>query len=232
MKSSFKYQLTETSKEEFVQTSVSLLAEKIVTTLDQQEDCIFGLSGGSTPRPVYEQLGMRDDIDWSRVKIYLIDERYIEPHSEDSNQKLVRDSLLAQAGILPEHCYFPDTTLPLDQCVMAYMHSLVDLFAEHAADINVLGMGNDGHIASLFPPVPEYAFGEQVVINTTTDDFAVRDRISVSPLVLMASQAHFLLLKGNEKKAVFEECAAAELDPTRWPLHVALATGKVSVVLG
>ena len=94
----------------------------------------------------------------------------------------------------------------------------------------ILGMGPDGHITSLFPPVPEYAFGETIVVNTETDQFAVRERISVSALVLMAAKQHVLLLKGEEKMAVFEECVGSEIDPTRWPLHIALAAGGVEVI--
>jgi len=94
----------------------------------------------------------------------------------------------------------------------------------------VLGMGTDGHTAALFPPVTEEAFGEALALHTSTDAFAVHDRITISPLVLMATQQHLLLLKGKEKWKVFEECVNAEVSPTRWPLHVALATERVTVV--
>ena len=118
----------------------------------------------------------------------------------------------------------------IDDCVIAYCEALIHLFKKQPPDLMILGMGNDGHITSLFPPVTEEAFGEIFALHTTTDTFAVHDRISASPLVIMAAQAHLLLLKGKEKNKVFEECIKAEMNPVRWPLHIALATKRVTVV--
>jgi len=226
-----KYNLIETSAdEEFIQKSAETIAEKITAAIKKNGECTLGLSGGSTPKPVYEALGKNKDIDWQKVKLFLIDERYVPSDNDDSNQKLVRDTLLKNADVPDEQCYFPDTTLPIDDCVLAYARVFVDLFSKRSPDVMVLGMGTDGHVASLFPPVPEGAFGEVLALHTTTDDFAVRDRISISPLMLMASQWHVLLLKGEEKRKIFDECVNAELDPARWPLHVALGTERVTVI--
>lgn len=220
------------TEEDFVKNSVALLAGKITDAISAKGECIIGLSGGSTPVPVYEELGKRTDIDWSKVFVFLIDDRFIEPTHDDSNQKLVRDSLLASANIPEENLLFPDTTLALDACVATYIMGLIKLFSETPPDVLVLGMGEDGHIASLFPPVPEHAFGEELVLHTETDRFAVHDRITVSPLVIMAAQSSILLLKGKEKIKVFDACVSSETaDPVRWPLHISLATGKLTAVL-
>ena len=217
--------------EEFVHKSVELLEEKIIEAIEARGQCIFGLSGGSTPKPVYSELGMSTNIDWSKVYLFLVDDRFIEPNHDDSNQKLVRETLLVNAGIPEENILFPDTTLELDACVGGYIQGLIQLFQMNPPDVLTLGLGPDGHIASLFPPVEESAFGEQLALHTTTDAFAVHDRISISPLIIMAAQSSVLLLRGEEKIQVFNECIEAEeLDPTRWPLHVALSTERLSVV--
>ena len=221
--------ITSVSDEEFVTKSVAVIAQKIDDAIEERDECIIGLSGGSTPRPVYEALG-KEDLYWEKVKIFLLDERYVPSENNDSNQKLVQDTILKHADIPANQCYFPDTSLPIDACVIAYTEALVHLFHAHAPDLLVLGMGNDGHVASLFPPVAENAFGEVVALHTTTDDFAVHDRITISPLIIMASQEHVLLIKGEEKQKVFEECAKSDLDPVRWPLHVALATERMTVI--
>ena len=226
------YQLHESTPDTFTADATALLKEKIVAAIDDKDECSLGLSGGSTPRPVYEALGKDSDIDWNKVLLFLVDERYIEPDSNDSNQKLIRESLMQFADVPEDNLVFPDTTQSLESCLATYSRALTDLFSQRPPDLLVLGMGNDGHIASLFPPVPESAFQEQLVLHTTTDAFAVHDRISVSPLVIMASQANVLLLKGDEKREVFEECVASEqMAPGRWPLHVALATERLEVVV-
>jgi len=227
----YTYNLIETSgNAEFTAQSVVILQQKILNAIEQYDSCILGLSGGSTPRPVYEELGQRSDIDWQKVQLFLVDERYVPPDHAESNQKLVRDTLLKHADVPPDQCYFPDTSLGIEDCVLAYARSFVDLFAARPPDVMVLGLGPDGHTASLFPPLPKEAFGEVLALHTTTDTFAVHDRITVSPLVLMAAQAHLLLLQGEEKRRVFEECVHAELSPTRWPLHVVLGTRGLTAI--
>ncbi len=227
-----EYQLIETQSDAaFTAQAVALLKQKITEAIATRGECILGLSGGSTPRPLYETLGKEEGIDWPKVKLFLADERYVPTESSESNQKLVHDTLLKNAPIPLSHCYFPDTSLPIQACVIAYTEALVHLFTNHAPDVMTLGLGNDGHIASLFPPVAEDAFGEVIALHTTTDTFAVRDRISVSPLVIMSAQSHLLLLKGAEKERAFKECAEAEPDPVRFPLQIALATGRTVAVL-
>ncbi|NLG06853.1 6-phosphogluconolactonase, partial [Candidatus Peribacteria bacterium] len=139
---------------EFTAQSVVILQQKILNAIEQYDSCILGLSGGSTPRPVYEELGQRSDIDWQKVQLFLVDERYVPPDHAESNQKLVRDTLLKHADVPPDQCYFPDTSLGIEDCVLAYARSFVDLFAARPPDVMVLGLGPDGHTASLFPPLP------------------------------------------------------------------------------
>jgi len=226
-----EYQLIEAQSDAvFIEQAVTILKQKILESIADRGECILGLSGGSTPRPVYEALGKETDIDWAKVKLFLADDRCVPAENSESNQKLVRDTLLKYAAIPARQCYFPDTSLPIDACVIAYTEALVHLFHEHAPDVLILGLGNDGHIASLFPPIAEDAFGEALVLHTTTDVFAVHDRISVSPLVIMSARTHLLLLHGAEKRKVFEECVHTDLDPVRWPLHVPLATGRTIVL--
>lgn len=229
----YSYNLIETSgNAEFTVQSATVLQQKILDAIGQHGSCILGLSGGSTPRPVYEELGQRSDIDWQKVQLFLVDERYVPPDHAESNQKLVRDTLLQHADVPPDQCYFPDTSLEIEDCVLAYARAFVDLFATRAPDVLVLGLGPDGHTASLFPPVADEAFEEVLALHTTTDTFAVHDRITVSPLVLMAAQAHVLLLQGEEKRRVFEECVKAESDPVRFPLQISLATGRLTMIAG
>ncbi|XP_055388220.1 bifunctional glucose-6-phosphate 1-dehydrogenase/6-phosphogluconolactonase-like, partial [Condylostylus longicornis] len=170
---------------------------------------LIGLSGGSTPKKVLKTLAslcsnetgefcirrpssQRIDpepecathecakIDWSRVAVFLVDERFVPPTHNDSNQKMIRETLLSHgmhddkyiigtsrllflsAGIpiLEENIVFPDTTKPIDECVSDYESRLRRTLASTGRPrLVVLGMGDDGHIASWFPPLSseEYA---------------------------------------------------------------------------
>ncbi|MCF7844914.1 MAG: 6-phosphogluconolactonase [Kiritimatiellales bacterium] len=207
------------SDEEFTREAVDVLKKKIASAIKTHNSCMLGLSGGSTPKLIYEQLG-KEDIDWSKVFIFLVDERYIESNDERSNQKLVRETLLKSAMVPEENILFPDTTLPLEDCVSDYTSKLKEMIDKQGflPDIVTLGLGEDGHIASLFPPVPEEALSDQhFVLSTQTDQFEVKDRITLALNVIASAQNHIFFLKGEDKKNVWEEMMESDEDEHRWP---------------
>jgi len=229
---SFNYEhIDAPSDAEFITKALNWLIERIRSVTEARGDCIIGLSGGATPAGVYKQLGRDTSIAWDRVKVFLVDERYVPADHKNSNQRLVRQTLLLNAQIPEENLVFPDATQPLAHCIDTYAQRLAELLQENPPDLVVLGMGPDGHIASLFPPVPKEAFGEVMVLHTTTDLFPEHDRITVSPLVIMSAQAHLLLLRGSEKKQMLEEMLRSDMNPVRWPMHIPLSTQRTTVIL-
>jgi len=194
----------------------------IEAAVQKQGHCVLGLSGGSTPVPIYAALGQAKTIDWSNVWIYLIDERYVPSHHPDSNQKMIRETLLSHADIPEDQIYFPDTSMQLVECVSDYEQRLKECLRIGSTNILVLGMGEDGHIASLFPPVPQAAFGDHLVIHTETDTFAVRDRISVTMPVLEAAISAVFLLKGEKKQKTWQQMMKSHEDEKRWPAKAIL----------
>ncbi len=202
---------------EFIKESLRVLVPLIQEPLGAKGSCIVGLSGGSTPRPVYEALGNVADIDWPQVSVFLTDERYVPADHADSNQKLVRETLLAHAPIAADHCVFPTLARPVGECVGDEEARLRKLFVHGFPDVIVRGLGEGRHPASLFPPVPDAAFGEGIAIHTETDKFAVHDRISVTVRVLKESDHPVFFLKGDGKKAVWEKMTASKEKAKRWP---------------
>ncbi len=184
--------------------------------------CIVALAGGSTPKQIYTLLG-EQDIDWSKVSFCLADERYVSADDKDSNQRLVRETLFAK-GRTSAVFLFPDTTLPMHECTDDYESQLTHLLQGGVFDIVILGMGDDGHTTSLFPPVTDEGLMRVGVVHTTTDRFAVRDRISIALPLLQTAQKRLLLLTGEEKKKTWEKMIAADTDPKRWPLQPLLDT--------
>ncbi|MSR87177.1 6-phosphogluconolactonase, partial [Candidatus Peribacteria bacterium] len=158
---------------EFVTEGTALMRQNIDHAIKARGFCILGLSGGSTPKPIYEALGRAAEtpsspIDWSKVWVFLVDDRYIRADDPNSNQFLLRSTLLKNATIPESQIIFPDTTLPLPECVKLYGQHLNDLLKKGPPDLVTLGMGDDGHIASLFPPLGDDAFGSACAIHTTT----------------------------------------------------------------
>lgn len=219
------------TEEQFIQGASLILGTQIREAIERKGSCILGLSGGSTPQPVYTVLSRQEGIDWSRVFIFLLDERYIAADNDDSNQKMIRNTLLKYAAIPESNIAFPDTSLPIQECLNKYSAELQEQWSEYLPDTVVLGMGDDGHIASLFPPLDELAMSDlQGVLHTTTDNFAVHDRITVALNVIAAAQKHVFLLKGSAKKKVWEEMLASEEPVKRWPAKFILEQGTSTVI--
>ncbi len=210
-------QLLEThSEQEFMNQSVTFLKDALSKAIAARGFSILGLSGGSTPKPIYDALG-KEKIEWSKVWIFLVDDRYIRADDPNSNQFLLRSTLLKNAPIPESQIIFPDTTLPLANCVNLYDQHLKSLLKKGSPDIITLGMGDDGHIASLFPPLNDAAFGPASVIHTTTEKFAVKDRISVTLPVLEKARQAVFFLKGATKKTMWDEMIKSSENERRWP---------------
>lgn len=207
----------EVTSDAFAKEASALMETWIEETLAMKDRCILALSGGSTPKSVYASLAAKE-IDWKRVDIVLVDERCTNIESADSNQKMIRD-VFTNAHLLA-----PDPSLPAHEAADAYEKSLLAIKGGGTMDIVVLGIGEDGHIASLFPPVTDEGLTRMGVVHTTTDRFAVRDRISMSLPLLQKSNRKLLLLSGDAKKKILAQCMAAEKDLKRWPLHALLDT--------
>jgi 6-phosphogluconolactonase len=108
------------------------------------------LSGGPTARACYEVLAETDGIEWSAVHVYVGDERIVPPDDPDANQRLIRESLLDRVDPVGSFQPMP-TELPVEQCVAEYQHVMSELVTGPGIDLIHLGLGPDGHTASLFP---------------------------------------------------------------------------------
>jgi 6-phosphogluconolactonase len=181
------------------------------------------LSGGTTPAPVYERLATRS-LDWRKVETGLVDERWLSPQDPDSNAYLVQHSLLD----LAEGMQFAPLVRPgkpIDECV-----HLANLQARHAvpACVAVLGMGGDGHTASLFPgaselpkalanPLPYAALDATGCPGSNSWPL----RITLTPAGLAAAGTRLLLLRGEQKLEVLQ-AALAGSDPLEYPIRAAI----------
>lgn len=225
------------SDQEFIATAVEVLASALKKHIAQSGQVLLGLSGGTTPGAVYEALGMQSDIDWTKVTIFLVDDRYVLASFPDSNQRLVEETLLKKADITEDRIIFPDVRLPLEQAVEDYSEHIETLISEGVPCVTVLGLGHDGHIGSLFPPVPEeafdgaYAMHTQSPVTSSGDTvFAVLERIAVTLPALCSAADTVVLLKGPKKKKVFTELMQSNEDATRWPLKAVMESSDTTVV--
>ncbi|WGM46002.1 6-phosphogluconolactonase [Brevundimonas sp. NIBR10] len=190
---------------------------------------LFAGPGGSTPAPVYARLAQAD-IGWDRIAVTLVDERYVPETSPESNARLIREVLLqgpaAAARFLPLY----HAAVTVDRAAALAAHTLAQ--AGGRFDAVLLGMGEDGHICSMFPNSPTLKTLLSPTLKPTVlgvphgrDGMAPSlERLSINLPYLMTAGRVILGLKGAEKRAVFEREAAG--DPALQPI-AALIAAKV-----
>lgn len=184
----------------------------------------LGLSGGSTPGPLYAHLA-EQDVPWSRVHLFWIDERFVPPTDERSNERLVRETLLRRVPVPETHIHPVPTDLPTAQdAADAYDDTLRTVLGPMGGlTVAVLGMGEDGHTASLFPGQPLDHPGRRAVHTLAPDTSPVRDRITVTRELLADSDSVFFFVTGKSKCAIVQRALSGEEPP---PFPAAAIRGR------
>ena len=194
------------------------------------------LAGGSTPRRLYELLAQpphSGQIDWPRVEIFFGDERGVPPDQPESNYRLARESLLDHVPLSPScihriHGESPD--LPAEarryQDKMAAVFGIPSAQQPPALDLIILGLGVDGHTASLFPGQP--------ALEETQRWFAASDspqppfrRITATVPLINAARNVIFLVSGADKAAALHQVLDGPRDPSRFPAQLVTPAGRL-----
>jgi 6-phosphogluconolactonase len=178
-------------------------------TITRRGRASFALSGGETPMPAYEKLAGEPGIDWSKVDVFWIDERAVPPDDDRSNFKGAKRSLLDRVSGPHVH-RMPGEAKDLEQAAKDYDALLRSALPRGGFDLAVMGVGDDGHTASLFP-------GESGVDETARWVIAVpaapakkrEARLTVTTPVIEATSAVFVLAVGAKKQGPLERAWSA-----------------------
>ena len=182
----------------------------------------FALSGGETPRPTYEALAREPGIDWSRVEIFWIDERAVPPSSDRSNYKWAKSTLLDNLPVSPASVHrMVGEAADLDASARDYENVLRSSLRAEGFDVAVMGIGDDGHTASLFPGEPGLDVADRLVIAVPASPAEKREaRLTVTVPVIEACAAVFMLVVGKEKHEPLERAWSASGSTRDTPARV------------
>ena len=141
---------------QFAPSAAQWIVQTIQARLQVAEHFSLVLSGGSTPEALYRQLAQipySDAVDWARLHLFWGDERCVPPDHPQSNYRMARRALLDHVPVPPEQIHRMHGELPAEEAAEAYANELAQFFGDRQPqfDLILLGMGVDGHTASLFP---------------------------------------------------------------------------------
>lgn len=196
------------------------VADKWITlsTLAIQSKGAFhvALSGGSTPKRLYERLAEPEysqQIDWSKIYVYFGDERSVAPEHEDSNYKMAKTALFDKVNIPAGNIHrMHAESKDIDSSASEYESLLKNNLPVSTAgvvmfDLVLLGMGDDGHTASLFPDTKILSEKERFVSPVYVNKLSTW-RMSLTFPVINSARHIFILIAGENKKAVMAEVLA------------------------
>jgi 6-phosphogluconolactonase len=208
---------------------VTALAEQIATTiqqiLTQKPQAVLAVSGGKSPIKLFEKLS-HYDLAWERVTITLVDERFLPVNHPDSNENLVHNHLLINNA---ENAHFVGLYTNLDILACANNANL----HIKSIDIAILGMGEDGHTASIFPCCKELNSAldiqltpeKYIITNPTTAPY---QRIGLSLAGILEVKHIFISINGNSKLAIIKDAAKGET--LQYPISYVLANRQDSQI--
>jgi len=191
----------------------------------------FAFSGGNTPRPVYERVasvGYIDRIDWSRVQVFFGDERCVPPEDPQSNYHMARTALGEQAPIPPANIHRIHGEDPPEQAATEYTQELERVFGGDAQkggppsdgfDLVLLGMGDNGHTASLFPGMAAVTESVRWVMAQYIEVVGMW-RVTLTPVMLNAAHHVAFLVAGADKAEMLSKVLEGPYQPVVLPAQI------------
>lgn len=198
--------------------------------------CLHGeftlcLAGGDTPRAAYELLATRFQlsVDWKAVQFFWGDERCVPPEDEASNFRMASRSLLSRLELTPAQIHRMRGEDPPKSAALAYEDELRAFFSAAQGepprfDLLLLGLGDNAHIASLFPKSPALHEPRRLVVAVEVDA-PQRHRLSLTPPVINAAHRVMFMVSGEGKAEAVRNVLRGPADPDRFPGQIVRPEG-------
>lgn len=196
-------------------------------SITRDGDFTVALSGGSTPRALYSRLASeaRDEhAAWARTHVFWSDERCVPPTDERSNYRMARETLLDHVPVPPQQVHRMRGEDEPASAAAAYASLLGKHLSERAAagsrfNLILLGMGDEGHTASLFPHSPALDDREHLVAAPFVEKLGVY-RLTLTPRVINDAANIIFLVAGESKAAALHAILESDADPHDWPARI------------
>ncbi|MDQ4127210.1 MAG: 6-phosphogluconolactonase [Actinomycetota bacterium] len=194
-------------------------AARAQEAIDERGRFVVALAGGSTPKATYEALAhdYADELDWSKVHVFFGDERTVPPDHEDSNYRMAHEALLSRVPVRSVHRMRGE--LPPAEAAAAYEEELREFFGPDGVpslDLVLLGLGEDGHTASLFPETSALDATDRWVVANPVLKLETT-RLTLTLPVINAARNVTFLVADEGKAGALKEVLEGDADPRAYP---------------
>lgn len=211
-----------------IQRSLDLILAKILTAIEERGLCTIALSGGSTPKPLYEAIATQK-LPWDKIHVFWGDERYVTPDHPDSNQLMARRAWLDRVDIPAAniHAMPTDEADPADAArkheehLREFFHQAGDF---PAFDLILLGMGDDGHTASLFPHTEALSVDDRLITVGNKDG---QPRLTFTYTLINQARCVIFIVAGANKRSALAQVFAPVADDLTYPARLIQPQGEL-----
>ena len=216
-----------------IQRSLELILSKMETAIQERGVFTIALSGGSTPKPIYEAIAT-SSLPWDKIHVFWGDERYVPPDDPDSNYLMARHAWLDKVDI-PDSNIHPMPTDEAEPAVAArkYEEHLGEFFQTTVGDFPVLdlillGMGDDGHTASLFPHTEALKVRDRLITVGNKDS---QPRITFTAPLINHGRCVMFVVAGANKRPALAQVFAPVADDLTYPSRLIKPQGELRWLL-
>ncbi len=205
---------------DFARAAANHIAVAVEATVGARGRCSLGLTGGSTPRPVYEVMAVPPiaaSVPWDLVDIYFGDERCVPLDDPASNYRMAHDTLLRHVPV-PNNSVHRMEGERTDRKAAARDYARL---LPTRVDVLLLGMGEDGHTASLFPHSPALRERERRVVAATGPD-PYPSRLTITPPVIGEAETVIVMVTGSAKADAVARALEGSYSPKAFPIQLAV----------
>jgi 6-phosphogluconolactonase len=213
--------------ESVAQNTIRIFIADAQKAIKAKDVFCVAISGGNTPKRFFELLGeapQASSLSWDKIQLFWVDERYVRPDSQWSNYKLAADTFLTRVAIPEANVHrIPTEDEDFKVAANCYEQTIREVFDIEAGqvpqfDLILLGMGPEGHTASLFPNSYAAFDTENLACVVYVLDEKL-NRITLTHRVLRAASHLVVLVCGQEKERILKTVLTSEPDEVRYPIH-------------
>ncbi|MEZ5352250.1 MAG: 6-phosphogluconolactonase [Bryobacteraceae bacterium] len=208
-------------------------ARQMITTLEQalagNDQATLAVSGGRSPIPVFAALAA-SGLPWDRLHLFLVDERCVPPNDQQSNGRMIEEAFIAPARFPHRNFHRVHTELPPGRAADQYARDIRHVFALESGQMPVfdlihLGMGPDGHIASLFPGDPLIDDRDHIAEAAYVEKLT-QWRVTLLAGVLLQARHTVVFAPGRDKSDVTRRVFEDDFDPRALPAQIPAHLGR------